>query len=75
MGGSLGSYLFWGGIIIAGGLAALASVLELVKGDVCPVAFGTVPMCYISLAFTALIGVLYWIQLSPAADLSAKING
>ena len=75
MGGALGSYLFWGGIVIAGGLAALASVLELVKGDVCPVAFGSVPMCYISLAFTALIGVLYWIQLSPAADLSAKING
>ena len=75
MGSSLGSYLFWSGIVIAGGLAALASVLELVKGDVCPVAFGSVPMCYISLAFTALIGVLYWIQLSPAADLSAKING
>ena len=71
MGGSLGSYLFWGGIAVAGGLAALASVLELVKGDVCPVAFGSIPMCYISLAFTAVIGLLYWIQLSPASDVSA----
>ena len=55
---------------MAGGLAALASVLELVKGDVCPVAFRSVPMCYISLVFTAVIGLLYWIQLSPASDLS-----
>ena len=75
MGGAIGSYLFWGGIVIAGGLAALASVLELVKGDVCPVAFGSVPMCYISLGFTALIGVLFWLQTSPAADLSEKLNG
>jgi len=71
MGGSLGSYLFWSGIFVAGGLAALASVLELIKGDVCPVAFGSVPMCYISLVFTAVIGLLYWIQLSPASDMSA----
>ena len=75
MGGAVGSYLFWSGIFIAGGLAALASVLELIKGDVCPVAFGSVPMCYISLAFTAVIGVLYWLQLSPASDLSTKLNG
>ncbi len=67
LGGSLGNYLFWSGLGIAGGLAALASVLELIKGDVCPVAFGSVPMCYISFAFTAVIGVLYWIQLSPAS--------
>jgi len=71
MRGSIGSYLFWSGLAVAGGLAALASVLELIKGDVCPVAFGSVPMCYISLAFTAVIGVLYWIQLSPVSDLSS----
>jgi len=68
LGGSIGSYLFWSGLLIAGGLAALASVLELVKGDVCPVAFGSVPMCYISFAFTAVIGLLYWIQQSPVSD-------
>ena len=68
LGESLGRYPFWSGLVIAGGLAALASVLELVKGDVCPVAFGSVPMCYISLAFTAVIGVLYWLQLSPVSD-------
>ena len=60
--GSTGSYLFWGGTILAGGLAALASVLELIKGDVCPVAFGSVPMCYISLGFSIVIAVLFLIQ-------------
>ena len=52
-------YLFWIGIAIAGGLAAIASVLEFFKGDVCPVAFGSVPMCYISLAFCSIIAVLF----------------
>jgi hypothetical protein len=48
------------GSIIAGGLATFATVLELIKGDVCPVAFGNVPMCYISLAMSVLIGGLFW---------------
>ena len=52
-------YLFWIGIAIAGGLAAIASVLEFFKGDVCPVAFGWVPMCYISLAFCSVIAALF----------------
>lgn len=60
--GSVGRTLFWVGMVIAGGLAALASVLELIQGDVCPLAFGSVPMCYISLVFTAVIGVLFWLQ-------------
>ena len=54
-----GRYLFWGGTAVAGGLAALATVMELVKGDVCPVAFGSVPMCYVSLAFSIVIAVMY----------------
>ena len=52
-------YLFWAGTAIAGGLAALATVLELIKGDVCPVAFGSVPQCYISLAFSVVIVLLF----------------
>ena len=35
--GSTANYLFWTGTAIAGGLAALATVLELIKGDICPV--------------------------------------
>ena len=71
MPGAIGGYLFWGGTLVAGGLAALATVLELVKGDVCPVAFGSVPMCYISLAFSIVIAVLFMLQSnSHAANAS-----
>lgn len=58
------------------GITFIVIIREELRPSVArPVAFGSVPMCYISLAFTAVIGVLYWLQLSPAADLSAKING
>jgi hypothetical protein len=60
LGSSTGRYAFWTGTAIAGGLAALATVLELVKGAVCPVAFGSVPTCYLSLALSVVIGGLFW---------------
>ncbi len=60
LGSSIGRYAFWTGTAIAGGLAALATVLELIKGDVCPVGFGSLPMCYLSLAMSILIGGLFW---------------
>ncbi len=60
LGSSTGRYAFWTGTAIAGGLAAFATVLELIKGDVCPVAFGSVPTCYISLAMSVVIGGLFW---------------
>ncbi len=60
--GAVGGYLFWGGTAIAGGLAAFATVLELVKGDVCPVGPYGIPMCYISLAFSIVIAVLFLLQ-------------
>ena len=70
--GAFGGYLFWGGTAIAGGLAALASVLELIKGDVCPLAFGSVPMCYISLAFSVVIAVLFIIQAAAPETLGVN---
>ena len=60
IGRSTGRYAFWTGTAIAGGFAAFATVLDLIKGDVCPVAFGSVPMCYISLAMSVVIGGLFW---------------
>ena len=72
---AIGGYLFWSGTFIAGGLAALASVLELVKGDVCPVAFGSVPMCYISLAFSIVIAVLFMLQSSSSVASLTAHNG
>ncbi len=46
----------------------MASVLELVEGNVCPVAFGSVPMCYVTLVLNAVIGMLYRVQLNPASN-------
>ena len=60
LGSSTGRYAFWTGITVAGGLAALATVLELIKGNVCPVAFGSVPTCYFSLALCVVMGGLFW---------------
>ena len=74
MPGSTGRYLFWSGTIVAGGLAALASVLELIKGDVCPIAFGFVPMCYISLVFSIVIAILFVLQSSQGAT-ATSLNG
>lgn len=51
--------VFWTGLLIAGGLALLGSIFEVVKGDVCPKALGWLPMCYLSFAFSVLIGFLY----------------
>ncbi len=50
--------LFLVGLLGAGGLALIGSLLELVQGHVCPRA-GIVPMCYLSLGFCVLIGVLF----------------
>ena len=49
------AWMFWAGLFVAGGLALLVSVMELIKGVICPLAFGWLPMCYVSLAFSVLI--------------------
>ena len=51
--------VFYVGLLVAGGLALLGTVLELVNGNVCP-RVGSLPMCYISLAMSIVIGVLFW---------------
>ncbi|MEP3479581.1 MAG: hypothetical protein ABJZ55_10065 [Fuerstiella sp.] len=65
--------IFNGGLLIAGGLALLGSVLELVNGNVCP-RVGRVPMCYISLAMSGLIGMLFWqVTVKPPAVRSDSV--
>ncbi len=64
------SWMFWSGLLAAGGLALLGSGLELAKGDVCPKAFGWLPMCYMSLASSILIGILYVTMTLGAAPES-----
>lgn len=51
--------LFYLSIGIAGGLALFASVMELIIGGICPIAFGWLPMCYPSLLFSIIILLLY----------------
>jgi len=53
------SLMFWLGLLLAGGLALFGSGLEVINGDVCPKAFGWLPMCYVSLAFSLSIGILF----------------
>lgn len=53
------TWMFWSGLLAAGGLALVGSGLEVIKGDVCPRA-GNIPMCYISLAMSIVIGGLFW---------------
>ena len=60
LGSSAGLWAFWAGFAIAGGLAAVATVMELIKGNVCPVAFGSFPTCYFSLGMSVVIGGLFW---------------
>lgn len=62
-------WLFWGGLFIAGGLALLGSAMELVKGNICPRAYGWIPMCFISLGFSVLVGVLYGIVSHEPTEL------
>lgn len=57
---------FYTGLGIAGGLALVGSVLELVKGNICP-RVGSIPMCYISLAMSLLIGFLFYQSTKVAA--------
>ena len=71
--------LFYVGVGVAGGLALLGTTLELIKGNVCP-RVGEVPMCYISLAMSLLIGGLFWsmtrearIKISEDPSSSAQL--
>ena len=59
--------LFYVGVSVAGGLAFFGSALELIKGNVCP-RVGNVPMCYISLAMSLLIGGLFWSMTREAQN-------
>jgi hypothetical protein len=63
------SWMFWLGLLAAGGLALVGSGLELAKGNVCPRAFGWLPMCYISLTMSIVIGGLFWLATKTQKEL------
>ena len=58
-------YAFFTGAAIAGGLALVGTILELVKGNVCP-RVGAIPMCYISFAMSLLIVAMFYFQENRA---------
>ena len=67
------NWVFWTGLAVAGGLALLGSAFELIRGNICPRAFGWLPMCYVSLAFSVLIGLLYASLYKTAAISGAEV--
>jgi len=76
---SSATFVFYAGLGVAGGLALIGSALELIKGNVCPLA-GSIPMCYISLTMSILIGGLFWsltrearIKISEAPSSSTQL--
>jgi hypothetical protein len=64
------SRMFWLGLLAAGGLALVGSGLEIIRGDVCPKAFGWLPMCYVSLAFSVLIGIIFAVMTRDVVSTS-----
>lgn len=46
---------FWIGWLVAFGFALTGSLSEFLQGDICPRTDSNIPMCYISLAFCAVI--------------------
>ena len=66
-GASWARSVFYVGVSVAGGLALFGSALELIKGNVCP-RVGSIPMCYISLAMSLLIGGLFWSMTREARN-------
>ena len=62
---SRANQIFWTGWAIAGGLASLGSVMEWMRGGICPRI--VLPLCYVSLVSCALIGLLY-VRITRALD-------
>ena len=52
--------IFYMGWIIVFGIALLGTTLEISQGNTCPQSSSGLPLCYVSLLFSAVIGVLFW---------------
>ena len=55
--------LFFSGWLIVFLIAAAATVMEIFKGSVCPSSNSGFPLCYLSLAYSVVIFVLYRFNL------------
>jgi len=59
---SFKAVVFYLGWIIVFGIALLGTTLELMQGNICPQNSSGLPLCYVSLFFIVVIGLLFWIQ-------------
>ena len=55
--------IFYLGWIIVFVIALLGTVFEISQGNVCPQSSSGLPLCYVSLLASAIIGILFWILL------------
>lgn len=61
-------WLFYFGWSIVFFIAVAGSIFEAAKGDVCPRSGSGFPLCYLSLAFTIAIILLYYIQIKLSSN-------
>lgn len=60
--GRVQSLLFYSAWAVVFGVALLASVLEVSNGSTCPKSSSGFALCYASLIYSGLIGVLFWFR-------------
>ncbi len=57
---SFKAVIFYLGWIIVFGIALLGTSLEISQGNTCPKSSSGLPLCYVSLLFSAVIGISFW---------------
>jgi hypothetical protein len=55
--------VFYLGWIIVFAIALLGTVFEISQGNVCPQSSSGLPLCYVSLLASAIIGILFWMLM------------
>ena len=55
--------VFYIGWIIVFAIALLGTGLEILQGNTCPQSSSGLPLCYVSLFVSAVIGILFWIMM------------
>jgi hypothetical protein len=55
--------VFYIGWAIVFGIALLGTGLEISQGNACPQSSSGLPLCYVSLFVSAVIGILFWVLL------------
>lgn len=54
--------MFYVGWLIVFAIALFGTILEINQGNICPQSGSGLPLCYLSLLISAVIGLLFWIS-------------